>query len=59
MDESNKNISQQEALNLLTKLQEFSEGNKVFDEFGNYVFPTDIIVERPNVAVGSYIVKKT
>ena len=47
-------ISREEAIKLL-----FHESNvvpnqsDVFDDYGNYCFPTDIVVEQPNLAIGT------
>ncbi len=48
-------ISKEKALELLFK----SEGEMkpsaitVFDEYGNYSFPTDLAVDTPNTAIGT------
>lgn len=47
-------ISREEAIKLL--LDESSvvpNQSGVFDDYGNYCFPTDIIVEQPNLAIGT------
>ena len=47
-------ISKEKALELLYKTDEthFSE-NSFFDEYGNYSFPTDLVIDTPNTAIGT------
>ena len=26
--------------------------NEVFDEYGNYIYPTDIVLDEPNTVIG-------
>ena len=52
--EANALISKDKALEMLfvteeTKLSTFN----CFDEYGNYLFPTDFVVDTPNTAVGT------
>ena len=45
-------ISRQEAITLLMGKQMKTNGS-VFDTFGNYAFPTEVILKKPNTALGS------
>lgn len=45
-------ISRQEAITLLMGKQT-KTNESVFDTFGNYVFPTEVILKKPNMALGS------
>jgi len=27
---------------------------EIFDEYGNYIFPTDVSLDKPNVAIGDF-----
>lgn len=52
--EANALISKDKALEMLfvdeeTKLSTLN----CFDEYGNYLFPTDFVVDTPNTAVGT------
>lgn len=38
---------------LFNSENEISSTAKYFDEFGNYVFPTDIVANTPNIATGT------
>ena len=47
-------ITEEEALKLLlwdSSTQE--EKQDCFDRFGNYSFPTDFVIDTPNMAIGS------
>lgn len=52
-DDNIKLISVEEALIMLNygKKKEIENNAEVFDEYGNYSFPTDIKLDVPNVAV--------
>lgn len=45
-------ISRQEAITLLMDKQS-KTNESVFDAFGNYAFPTEVILKTPNTALGS------
>lgn len=45
-------ISHQEAITLLMGKQTKTNVS-VFDAFGNYAFPTEVILKKPNTALGS------
>lgn len=45
-------ISRKEAIMLLTGKQT-KTNESVFDAFGNYAFPTEVILKKPNTALGS------
>lgn len=48
-------ISKEKALELLFDPEEEMKSSvlKVFDEYGNYCFPTDFSVDTPNTAIGT------
>ncbi len=47
-------ISREKALELLFKTDEtHSSEISFFDEYGNYSFPTDLVVDTPNTAIGT------
>lgn len=52
-NKTNLAVTEEEAIKLLTS--SFSGNNeiKVFDNYGNYFFPTDITMNTPNDACGS------
>lgn len=53
-------ISVEEAINMLNygQKKEIENNTEVFDEYGNYSFPTDIKLDVPNVAVNlGHIIK--
>ena len=51
---SGKRISEEKANELLYGNMDNSTQNQLyFDEFGNYVYPTDLIVSTPNTASGT------
>lgn len=47
-------ISREKAFMLLFNTKETDRSNQnCFDKFGNYVFPTDMVVNTPNTATGT------
>jgi len=48
----NETISREEAIKLLSREPLESDNNKIFDIYGNYIFPSDITIKEPNTAVG-------
>lgn len=47
-------ISKEQALKLLFSNKEtIPAENRFFDEFGNYSFPTELVIDTPNTAVGT------
>ena len=28
--------------------------NEVFDEYGNYIYPTDVVLDEPNTVIGFF-----
>ena len=47
-------ISKADALKLLFKDSSIQEvKTDCFDRFGNYTYPTDFTVDKPNIAIGS------
>lgn len=48
-------ISKEKALELLFEPEKDLKPSalKVFDEYGNYSFPTDLAVDTPNTAIGT------
>ena len=47
-------ISREKALELLYKSGEtYSSELSFFDDYGNYSFPTDVVIDTPNTAVGT------
>ena len=47
-------ISREKALELLFKTGETHSSEIIFfDEYGNYSFPTDLVVDTPNTAIGT------
>ena len=46
-------ITEEEALKLLTASFSDKSGTGVFDNYGNYSFPTDIAMNAPNSACGT------
>lgn len=47
-------LSIDEAIDLLlNKRKEIHFDNMCFDEFDNYIFPTDMIANTPNTAIGT------
>lgn len=47
-------ISKEDALELLYKTDSLeSSNNRCFDEYGNYSYPTDMVVDTPNTAIGT------
>lgn len=47
-------ISREKALELLYKSGEtYSSDLSFFDEYGNYSFPTDLVIDTPNIAIGT------
>ncbi|MDY3903777.1 MAG: hypothetical protein SO007_01120 [Candidatus Enteromonas sp.] len=55
-----KLISEEEALNMLNYggRKEIENNIEIFDEYGNYSFPTDIKLDVPNVAVNLGLIIK-
>ena len=35
--------------------EKLQSDNKCFDEYGNYIFPTDMVANTPNTAVGTSV----
>lgn len=50
-----KFITRQHAIDLLyaQNSDNLVTGNFIMDEFGNYIFPTDVIISKPNSVCGS------
>ena len=47
-------ISHEKALEILYKLEEtYSSEVSIFDEYGNFFFPTDLVIDTPNTAIGT------
>lgn len=47
-------ISKETAFELLFSTEDKKSSNQnCFDKFGNYVFPTDLITDIPNIAIGT------
>ena len=47
-------ITKDKAIELLfSNKKTINSDPKCFDEFGNYVFPTDMVVNTPNTAIGT------
>ena len=47
-------ISKEKAVELLFSIDETNHTKHVcFDEYGNYVFPTDLAANTPNTAIGT------
>lgn len=54
MDNINIKISKDDALKLLTnEKDETIKTKKIFDKYGNYIFPTDIEMKTPNSVCGT------
>lgn len=52
-NKSNLFITEEEALKLLTGSFSDKSGISIFDNYGNYSFPTDIAMNAPNSACGT------
>lgn len=51
---SESNLSKDEAFRLLfDKSSDESDELQYMDEYGNYVFPTDLVANTPNTAMGT------
>lgn len=49
-------LSKDEAIDLLFGKEEISQSaHNCFDEFGNYFFPTDMVANTPNTAIGTAV----
>lgn len=49
-------ISKDKAIELLFSSEKtINSDPKCFDEFGNYVFPTDMVANTPNTAIGTSV----
>ena len=47
-------LTKEEALQLLFADKSKKQvGDDCFDSFGNYIFPTDLVLDAPNIAFGS------
>ena len=49
-------ISKEKAIELLFNIEDTNRSNQnCFDKFGNYVFPTDLVTDKPNTATGTSV----
>lgn len=51
---SKSKLSKDEAFRLLFEnISDESDESQYMDEYGNYVFPTDLVANTPNTAIGT------
>jgi len=48
-----KKITEEDAIKLLTESLNQPIAPQIFDKYGNYIFPTDIVMDDPNNACGT------
>ena len=54
----NEKVSKEEVLELIfesKKKYDNHEQDEVFDVYGDYLFPTETVLEKPNIISGAYV----